>query len=194
MNEGRMSTESYMRSMGSGYRKLWREHGIQLERIKPDDNVPCIGISEKEQKWYGWSHRAIFGFGIGYTVKKGHSGFIADNPEELIEDHANFFADISPALAEEKRAECAILDDRSGILILHTPLKIRGIDASGGDMAKAAEKLAEVFDDAGNVDDLPEMTLYRDCFSIQECGRGQWTSKTLEDCKAMAIEFAKSVG
>lgn len=24
-----------------------------------------IGFNEQEQKWYGWSHRAIFGFGIG---------------------------------------------------------------------------------------------------------------------------------
>lgn len=24
-----------------------------------------LGFSEKEQKWYGWSHRAIHGFGIG---------------------------------------------------------------------------------------------------------------------------------
>lgn len=24
-----------------------------------------LGFSEVNQKWYGWSHRAIFGFGIG---------------------------------------------------------------------------------------------------------------------------------
>jgi len=28
-------------------------------------NGITVGFSEKEQKWYGWSHRAIFGFGIG---------------------------------------------------------------------------------------------------------------------------------
>lgn len=25
----------------------------------------------KEQKWYGWSHRAIYGFGIGDIVEEG---------------------------------------------------------------------------------------------------------------------------
>lgn len=30
-----------------------------------------IGFSEKEQKWYGWSHRAIYGFGVGHVVEDG---------------------------------------------------------------------------------------------------------------------------
>ncbi len=31
----------------------------------------AIGFSEKEQKWYGWSHRAIHGFSVGEKIKKG---------------------------------------------------------------------------------------------------------------------------
>lgn len=27
--------------------------------------VSCVGFSEDNQKWYGWSHRAIRGFGVG---------------------------------------------------------------------------------------------------------------------------------
>ena len=34
-------------------------------------NVCSIGFCEKEQKWYGWSHRAIHGFGIGDVVDEG---------------------------------------------------------------------------------------------------------------------------
>lgn len=34
-----------------------------------------LGFSESEQKWYGWSHRARYGWGIGDTYKKGDSGF-----------------------------------------------------------------------------------------------------------------------
>lgn len=59
---------------------------------KKDDksDVACIGFSEKEQKWYGWSHRAIFGFGIGFVVTEGsccaESGwdedYLAAHPEE----------------------------------------------------------------------------------------------------------------
>lgn len=37
---------------------FFKEHGIK--------EISCgLGFSEKEQKWYGWSHRAIYGFGIG---------------------------------------------------------------------------------------------------------------------------------
>lgn len=38
--------------------KFKEKHGIVSKDIG-------IGFSEKEQKWYGWSHRAIIGFGIG---------------------------------------------------------------------------------------------------------------------------------
>jgi len=31
----------------------------------------CIGFSPKTQKWYGWSHRAIYGFAIGDSVEEG---------------------------------------------------------------------------------------------------------------------------
>ena len=30
-----------------------------------------VGFSPKDKKWYGWSHRAIYGFEIGSTCKKG---------------------------------------------------------------------------------------------------------------------------
>lgn len=37
-------------------------------------DVACFGFSETEQKWYGWSHRAFFGFGIGHVAKRGDIG------------------------------------------------------------------------------------------------------------------------
>lgn len=46
--------------------------------------VCSIGYCAREKKWYGWSHRAIFGFKIGSRVGKGSSvsdyvsvGFVA---------------------------------------------------------------------------------------------------------------------
>jgi hypothetical protein len=40
--------------------------------IESDSTSPhSIGFSKKEQKWFGWSHRAMFGFGIGHKVKAG---------------------------------------------------------------------------------------------------------------------------
>ena len=34
-------------------------------------NAVSVGFNEKEQKWYGWTHRGYGAFGIGYEVIKG---------------------------------------------------------------------------------------------------------------------------
>lgn len=45
--------------------------GIAPELSTKTNKVCSIGYCKKNRKWYGWSHRAIFGFGIGSTVKEG---------------------------------------------------------------------------------------------------------------------------
>ena len=47
---------------------LCYKHGIKPEYRLPTSNVCSIGYSEKDNKWYGWSHRAIVGFGIGDRI------------------------------------------------------------------------------------------------------------------------------
>lgn len=49
------------------YKDYFDEHGIEMK-------TNSTGFSEKEQKWYGWSHRAIYGFGIGHVCKEGDCG------------------------------------------------------------------------------------------------------------------------
>lgn len=49
--------------------KMLAEKGISPERAQKDCNVCSIGYSEQNKKWYGWSHRAIQGFGIGDKAK-----------------------------------------------------------------------------------------------------------------------------
>jgi hypothetical protein len=65
------------------------KYGISPESF--DGHKVCsIGKSIKDGKWYGWSHRAIYGFSIGDTVKEGDccasSGFTVEylngHPEE----------------------------------------------------------------------------------------------------------------
>jgi len=48
--------------------KFFTKHGISPTKSKSCHSVCSIGFSEKEQKWYGWSHRAACGFGIGDKV------------------------------------------------------------------------------------------------------------------------------
>ena len=48
-----------------------KKHGItEFYRNKPGHNTASVGWSQAQQKWYGWSHRAIHSFGVGYIVTK----------------------------------------------------------------------------------------------------------------------------
>ena len=59
---------NYMTEKKTKEDPFFKKHGIK--------EISCgFGFSEEEQKYYGWSHRAIYGFGIGSKVKKGDCGF-----------------------------------------------------------------------------------------------------------------------
>lgn len=83
------SNGEWIGSSKDAYR-LCVKRGIAPIKTKATHCVCSIGFCEKEQKWYGWSHRAICGFGIGDKVKKGDctasSGFtneyLKEHPEE----------------------------------------------------------------------------------------------------------------
>ncbi len=70
--------------------RLCELRGIRPELSSLDNKVCSIGFSTREQKWYGWSHRAIYGFAVGDIVKEGDccasSGwtdeYLAEHPDE----------------------------------------------------------------------------------------------------------------
>lgn len=47
------------------------KRGIRPQLRTDTSNVCSIGYSPKDGKWYGWSHRAIYGFKPGYVVSEG---------------------------------------------------------------------------------------------------------------------------
>lgn len=51
------------------------EHGITKIMSAYGNDVPSLGYSASEEKWYGWSHRAIYGFKVGDKIKKGTCGY-----------------------------------------------------------------------------------------------------------------------
>lgn len=75
----------------------FNKHGIKPLR---DIHTSSIGFSEKEQKWYGFSHRAICGFkigdkckgdlglGDGYTFKEGDILKTLDDCKQRAIDYA----------------------------------------------------------------------------------------------------------
>lgn len=66
---------------------LITKKGIKPEKMSPSSNVCSIGFCEREQKWYGWSHRAIFGFRVGDVVKEGDCTNSSGWTEEYLKDH-----------------------------------------------------------------------------------------------------------
>lgn len=73
--------------------RLVVKRGIQPEKAKPEDCVCCIGFSIKDGKWYGWSHRAIYGFKIGSTCKKGDCHYVPKRNKGKGSWKAKTFAD-----------------------------------------------------------------------------------------------------
>lgn len=57
--ESYLLTERYQ--LSEDFDKFKKEHGIEVKSLG-------LGFSEKEQKWYGWSHLAVAGFGIGDMI------------------------------------------------------------------------------------------------------------------------------
>ena len=66
---------------------LCDERGIVPEKADPADSICTIGFCEKEQKWYGWSHRAIYGFGIGDVVEEGDSAATSGWTDDYLAAH-----------------------------------------------------------------------------------------------------------
>lgn len=94
---------------------LISKRGIKPEKRSPDKNVCSIGWCERERKWYGWSHRAIFGFGIGSDVQEGDccasSGYTAEYLKEHPEDDLSLpVGFVAKDLIDAKRMAIAFAD------------------------------------------------------------------------------------
>ena len=59
--------------------------GIKPQLASPKHKVCSIGFCEKENKWYGWSHRAISGFGVGSEVGRGHCAYKPASKKEFLQ-------------------------------------------------------------------------------------------------------------
>jgi hypothetical protein len=98
----RTCTEISMNESKKRKPDFFDKHGIKKETI-PGNTVPSIGFSEKEQKWYGWSHRAIYGFGVGSKVKKGHAGYKGKEwTAKTLTDAKRMATDFAEAVSESK--------------------------------------------------------------------------------------------
>lgn len=126
-----------------------------------------VGFSPKENKWFGWSHRAIYGFAPGSTCKKGDCHYTGSNIKELEEDAINFWKNE-----------------------YHINVRCEGI-VTNKEGDKFFDIKWEYTDDVENKD-LRGITSGTQHF-ITKIGKGEWVAKTWKDAKKMAIDFNKSV-
>ena len=54
---------------------------IKPEKANPNHSIPSIGKSEADGKWYGFSHRAIYGFKKGDRITGDSMGKKVDYPK-----------------------------------------------------------------------------------------------------------------
>jgi hypothetical protein len=134
------------------------------EPARPNGRVCNIGYSPSEKKWYGWSHRAYHGFDIGTTITYGCIGFQAANKEQFIESLKHYY-----------KYAGDIFDGLKYGIQFHP--------------VKAGVYISFLYP---SMDDSTEIIYDFEPWP-ETWGRGVWTAKTLDDCKEMAIEFAKDV-
>ena len=70
--------------------QMLESRGIVPQRRRPDHKTASIGHAPKENKWYGWSHRAIYGFGIGTKVVRGSCAYKPVDKNDLMTAHIRF--------------------------------------------------------------------------------------------------------
>lgn len=148
-------------------RRICGEFGVAPEKATPSHNTCSIGFSTKDQKWYGWSHRAMRGFGIGSEVKRGDIAYVARDMHDFMDQSANFWRD----------------DDHLDLATRET------VDADG-------RQCVEVSWTVGNVPNVAIRGERHSSlmYPPSPWGRGEWTAATLDDAKQMAKDFAESVG
>jgi hypothetical protein len=54
---------------------------IKPEKRNPSHDASSIGKSAADGKWYGWSHRAVYGFGVGDKITGDSGGKKVEYPK-----------------------------------------------------------------------------------------------------------------
>lgn len=143
-----------------------------------------LGFSTKSQKWFGWSHRAIRGFGIGSTVIPGDCAFNPSSKEEFEQNYIAFWG--KDERNEDGGFTTKTLDIQRDILGSHyeeTPKEklVPGITI-----------ITETTFHGSQAGRKSYITKHWDAYP-ETYGKGAWTATSLEEAKQMAIDFKNGV-
>ncbi len=143
-----------------------------------------LGFSTKSQKWYGWSHRAVYGFGIGSSVKPGDCAFQPSSKEEFEERHISFWGDDN--MDEEGGYTTTTLDVKKNMLGSHYE------ETSKDDLVPGISLITETKFHGKQAGRKSYITKHWDAYP-ESYGKGSWTATSLEEAKEMAIAFKSDV-
>jgi len=140
----------------------------QVQSGGESKNVATIGFNPEKQLWYGWSHRAIQGIGVGFKIEKGYPGYIPTDMEDFINQMIEFWSNESH-------------------------INVAGIPVRNED---GIEGVQITWDYAPEF--VPNKQLHGTigetfCYPPKKWGKGEWIAENLEDAKQMAIDFSESV-
>jgi hypothetical protein len=166
--------DSYLTRVGmENHLKFLFKRGIteQIQDGYGESTTACIGFNPVEQKWYGWSHRAIFGFGIGSKCEKGSCGYSSSNKEDFAEENLRWYGDTDMDKTHKENATVKEVtqDGVDGVLVEYYYDNKVPNEKFIGKVTSAFEPYPEKW------------------------GKGEWTAKTLEEAKEMAIDFARAI-
>lgn len=158
--------------------------GIIPQLASEDHKVCSVGFCHRDNKWYGWSHRAISGFSVGDSVEPGHCAYVPDTMESAVESVRSFYNDDMPKDVEAKyRYSCYPVGEDDECF------KVKVVREKYSDQEHARDRDHEHIqpEDMGwTYDGEPTIT------QVPK-GRGAWKASNMEDVFEMARDFAQSV-
>lgn len=172
------------------------DKGVIPEKKRDSVNICSIGFNEKEQKWYGWSHRAMYGFGIGDSVEKGDCAYTPVDKDDYLDEIVNFWHDKEYHIITwgEHGEEYERYYEYEDVVDTATSAPT-GELTHGEEIIGKLQQGVWVYSEYN--DQVPNAKLRNTTnkrFSeYPEFGRGIWTAKTIEDAKQMAIDFSDGV-
>jgi len=172
--DGSYITHVGMENQLKMYYNLGIRHHIQGMPESNGEGTVCIGFNPEENKWYGWSHRAIYGFTIDSICKHGDCHFKPGNVKEFIKSCASFWGDSEYSCGDDNAIVTKGLDyddktEVEGVLVSYT------------------------YNDKVPNEKLRETKYEHFSPMPKTWGKGEWVAKTIEEAKQMAIDFAEGV-
>lgn len=184
-----------------------KEHNLKDYKFLLDYGITeftyNVGFSEADQKWYGWSHRAIYGFGIGSTVKKGDIAYEPDSEKDFINNHANFWIDESDDHFCELvyiNKDCFNPDDNGEIEIVDklpddnlNEVRTKTVKTNFTSKGYKGCLISIKTNFRGKQEGRKSYITDHWLMYPPKWGKGEWTAETLEDAREIAIVFAKGI-